>query len=95
MPVEGRSLAPIFRGESRPAAEPLFWEHFGSRAVRQGDWKLVALKDESWELYDLAADRTETRDLAAQHPERVEQLSALWQSWAERARVFPRPKPRP
>jgi len=95
MPVEGRSLAPIFRGESRPAGEPLYWEHFGGRAVRQGDWKLVALKDEPWELYDLATDRTETRDVAAKHPERVEELSALWQSWAERAQVFPRPKPRP
>ncbi len=95
MPIEGRSLMPILRGESRPADEPLFWEHFGSRAVRQGDWKLVALEGQPWELYDLAKDRTETSDLAAKHPERVEELGGLWQGWAERAQVFPQPKPRP
>ncbi len=93
-PVEGRGLAPIFRGENRPDDEPLFWEHFGGRVVRQDHWKLVALKDQRWELYNLAKDRTETRDLAAKHPERGEELSALWQSWAERAQVLPRPKPR-
>ena len=95
IPIQGRSLMPILRGESRPVDEPLFWEHFGSRAVRQGDWKLVALEGQPWELYDLAKDRTETSDLAAKHPERVEELGGLWQSWAERAQVFPQPKPRP
>ena len=70
----------------------LYWEHYGSRAVRQGDWKLVALEDQSWELYNLAEDRTETRNLAQQHPERVGELEALWSAWAKRTLVLPAPE---
>ena len=79
----------------RPAVHHcLHGGNIGGANSRHAHWKLVALKDKPWELYNLAKDRTETRDLAAKHPERVEELSALWQSWAERARVLPRPKPR-
>ena len=44
-----------------------------------------------WELYDLANDRTETRNLAAADPERVRQLAADFEAWAERAGVYPLP----
>ena len=70
----------------------LYWEHFGSRAVRQGDWKLVALEDKPWELYNLAQDRTETQDLAERHPEWVAELEALWSDWAKRTQVLPAPE---
>lgn len=90
-PLEGNSLVPIFRGEERPGHEAIFFEHFGGRAVRRGDWKLVARSGGPWELYHLAADRTETRDLAASHPNKVAELEALWNEWADRANVFPLP----
>ena len=38
--------------------ESLWWLHEGNRAIRVGDWKLVAAKGAPWELYDLAADRS-------------------------------------
>jgi arylsulfatase len=83
LPPEGVSLLPAFRGE---LAEPrlLFFEHEGNRAVRDGDWKLVALQGKPWELYHLETDRVELIDLAARHPERVERLSRAWDQWAER-----------
>ena len=81
-PSDGRSLAPVLRGQTLPA-RTLAWEHEGNRAVRGGDWKLVAEFGKPWELYDLAADRTETRDLAAEHPERVAALTADWRRWAD------------
>ena len=57
-----------------------------------GDWKLVRLgRNGPWELYDLKADRTEQRDLAAAQPERVKELAAKWDAWAERAQVKPYP----
>lgn len=87
-PLEGRSLAPAFAGK-KIDRDAIFWEHEGNRAIRVGDWKLVAKEDMSWELYDLAADRTEQHDLAAAQPERVERLAAKWNEWAKRANVLP------
>ena len=85
-PLEGRSLLPVFQGATRPPA-PLFWEHEGNRAVRVGDWKLVALNNEPWELYNLAEDRTEQRNLAATNRAKVAELSQLWDAWAKRCHV--------
>ncbi|HEX6987220.1 MAG TPA: sulfatase/phosphatase domain-containing protein, partial [Planctomycetaceae bacterium] len=88
-PPEGRSLVPAFRGE-RTDRDALYWEHEGNRAVRVGDWKLVAKGEEGpWELYDIAKDRTEMHDLASEHPEKVMELAAKWQAYAERANVLP------
>ena len=38
--------------ESDHESRTLYFEHQGNRAVRAGDWKLVALDDQPWELYD-------------------------------------------
>ena len=90
-PMEGRSLAPAFAG--RPVErEALFWEHEGNRALRIGDWKLVA-KDTAgpWELYDIAEERTEMRNLAAKQPEKVREMVATWERWAVRTHAVPWP----
>ena len=34
LPLEGKSLCPIFEGKTRAGHEALFWEHEGNRAVR-------------------------------------------------------------
>ena len=90
-PPEGRSLRPWLTGAAPPAdaLRPLFWEHESNRAVRLGRWKLVAMEDRPWELYDLETDRTEQRDLSARHPEKVRELSSLWDAWAARCDVLP------
>jgi arylsulfatase len=82
-PLDGKSLGPIFTSDTREGHDTLFFEHMGGRAVRRGDWKLVALKDEPWRLYHLAEDRTETNDLAAKLPERVQSMSQAWEQWAK------------
>ena len=77
-PLQGKSLLPIFRDESREGHEQLYF-HFGSdRALRQGPWKLVSAKLGKWELYNLDEDRTELNDLSKKHPERVAAMSAEW-----------------
>ncbi len=89
-PPEGRSLAPVFKGGQEPVhREPLFWEHRGNAAVRDGQWKLVLRGDGNgrWELYDMESDRTETRDLAAKHPGRVRVMTAQFEAWVERSQV--------
>ncbi|MFT5130937.1 MAG: arylsulfatase A-like enzyme, partial [Rhodothermales bacterium] len=77
-PLQGKSLLPIFRGETREPHETLYF-HFGSdRALRQGPWKLASAKQGRWELYNMDADRTELNDLAASNPERVQAMSKEW-----------------
>ena len=61
----------------------MFWQHGNCRAVHQGNWKLTGVGT-TWELYDLDTDRTERHDLSRDHPERVQQMSALWDAWAKR-----------
>ncbi len=88
-PMEGISLRPLFVG-GRIVRDALYWEHEGNRAVRMGDWKLVAKgKQGAWELYDISRDRSEQHDLASRHPDVVDRMSRMWQQWAERAKVLP------
>ncbi|WP_437187135.1 arylsulfatase [Planctomicrobium sp. SH668] len=86
---EGVSLRPAFSGEDIGRTQPIFWEHEGNRAVRDGDWKLVAKENGKWELYNIPLDRTESKDLAAEQPERAKELADKWQAYAERANVLP------
>ena len=103
LPLEGASLVPVFENRERDVT--LFFEHEGNAALRRGKWKLVRNftaatsgrgdfdepdRRGAWELYDLDADRTETSDLAAEHPERVAELAAAYEAWAERVGVIPR-----
>jgi len=79
-PLPGRSLAPVLAGDAPVERDFLYFHHGGNRALRVGDWKLVAAgRDGAWELYDLQSDRCETDDLAARRPDKVRELSALWQ----------------
>ena len=48
-PMEGTSLMPILEGDEREPG-PLFWEHEGNRAVRQGRWKLTSRSHITWQL---------------------------------------------
>jgi arylsulfatase A-like enzyme len=77
-PAPGRSLVPAFAADVTVPRDFLWWEHEGNRAVRVGDWKLVALKGGGWELYDLARDRGEQHNLAAAQPGKVRELEAIW-----------------
>ena len=104
IPLEGASLAPSFTNQSLDK-EALYWEHEGNRAIRRGKWKLVSkasnwhsehdqdeiLPMDQWELYDLEKDRTETNNLAGEHPEMVAEMAGMWQEWAVRCGVVPKP----
>jgi arylsulfatase len=80
----GRSLVAAFAKDETIPRESLWWLHEGHRAVRVGDWKLVAAKGDPWELYDLKTDRAEQLDLAAKMPEKVKELERAWQEQADR-----------
>ena len=55
------------------------WYHEGNRALRVGDWKIVAAGAAGeWELYDLATDRAESQNLAAIKQDKLAELVAIW-----------------
>ncbi len=89
-PLEGVSLQPAFNGRPVDRKNPIFWEHEGNRAIRDGKWKAVAKGSAgAWELYDMEADRTELNNLAAQNPPKLKSLIAQWEAYAKRADVLP------
>ena len=78
-PVPGKSLVPLFAKDGTVTHDSIWWLHEGNRALRAGDWKIVAAgKDSPWELYDLTSDRSESKNLAKDMPEKVRELSAIW-----------------
>jgi arylsulfatase A-like enzyme len=76
----GKSLVKAFASDVMIERDSLWWLHEGNRAVRVGDWKLVAAEGEPWELYNLSTDRAEQQNLAAQLPAKVVELEKVWQS---------------
>jgi len=85
-PLEGQSLVPILRGQTRTPPGELCWEWGGNCAVRRGRWKLVwdtLNPQRRWELYDIEVDRTEQNDLAGELPQIVAELSEAYTRWAK------------
>ncbi|HAY79556.1 MAG TPA: arylsulfatase [Planctomycetaceae bacterium] len=76
--LPGRSLVKTFAADADLDRDYLWWRHEGHRAVRQGNWKLVATNQSPWELYDLSKDRSETQNLADQFPAQARALEQVW-----------------
>jgi arylsulfatase len=78
-PPPGNSLVPVFTKDNSVSHDYLWWCHEGNRAIRVGDWKLVAAGAKAaWELYDLKTDRGEAHNLAEKRPEKARELEATW-----------------
>ena len=86
--MEGKSLLPVFAKDQKKE-RTLFWEHEGNRAVRKGDYKLVAMHNTPWELYDMSKDRSELKDLSSAMSRKAEKLRSDWESWAKRVGAKP------
>ncbi len=74
----GKSLAAAFKADVTIERDSLWWLHEGNRAIRVGDWKLVAANGAPWELYDMRTDRAESENLASQMPEQAKALETSW-----------------
>lgn len=82
LPYDGVSFAPTFKGRKVKRGRPIYWEHEGNKAIRDGAWKAVGPLNGKWELYNIEKDRTEMTNLAAKDPERLASMKAQWEEWA-------------
>jgi arylsulfatase len=92
-PFEGVSFVPSFDDpDADTGKETQFYSMLGTRAIWHKGWKAAAVSSaapqawgefarQRWELYDTTNDVTECHDLAAEHPEKLQELIALW--WTE------------
>jgi arylsulfatase A-like enzyme len=93
---DGVNLQPFLTGSARGLPhDALYWRFGGMMAIRRGDWKLVKTREGPFVdvdpsvlsdlseagLYNLAEDIGETRNRAAERPDKVKELSDLWQQW--------------
>ena len=79
--LDGQSIAPVFKKDGTARHEFLYFNHSNNRALRVGDWKLIATGLEGqWELYDLSKDRAEQHNLATAQPERVKTMALMWKT---------------
>jgi len=84
-PFDGKSLLPLLTNATRAHHRDLFWSEGGSTgewAVRSANWKMV-VTPRTTELFDLAGDPGEKNDLAKKHPDKVAELTKLYDAWLE------------
>lgn len=89
--MEGQSLLPLLTENSEKfnRDRALYWEHAGSKAVRDQQWKLVQVHKGPWELYNMDEDRSEIKNVIDEYPDRAEKMQQMYNDWANRAYVNP------
>jgi arylsulfatase len=95
-PVEqmtGTSFVSLLEGKERKESDRVTGiELLGKRAIRSGDWKLVHMPEpygiNDWQLFNVMDDISESRDLSAEYPDKVKELKAHWNEYAEKNNVI-------
>jgi arylsulfatase A-like enzyme len=90
VPMQGKSWVDMLAGRTqspRTSEDWLGWELFGSRAIRQGDWKISWHNEpfgtRDWQLFNLADDLSEQNDLSDKFPEKRKELIVLWDEYVK------------
>ena len=100
-PLPGVSMRYSFDDAGAPTAkETQYYEMLGTRGIWHKGWKAVTehgpvplnlgrFDQDRWQLFHTDEDRSEAHDLAEQHPEKLEELKALWLEEAKKYDVLP------
>jgi arylsulfatase A-like enzyme len=98
-PLSGISMAYTFEADGPTRKQTQYYEMLGTRGIWHQGWKAVAehgpflgrgrFDEDRWQLFHTDEDRSEAHDLADQHPEKVQELIALWHEEARANNVLP------
>ncbi len=91
--LEGSSFLEVLNEGNWERTDSIYWEHEGSRAMRDGEWKLVSEVGEGWELYNMSEDRTELNNLAEKEKDRLLKMQNSYKEWMNRCGVEDWPIP--
>jgi arylsulfatase len=87
-PMQGRSVLGLFEGREESLykeASQVVYELFGQKAFFVGDWKILWMPPPfgtgEWELFNLRQDPAELTDLSGEHPEKLNEMVALWDNY--------------
>ncbi|MGI9442009.1 MAG: arylsulfatase [Rubripirellula sp.] len=83
IPQDGKSLAAAFAGKLEHE-RTLFFDHARGSALRHGNWKIVRERKKPWELYNLKVDPLELVDLTRQQPDKLAELTTIWERESKR-----------
>ncbi len=91
--MTGTSFLSLLEGKRHTAPDRVTGiELLGKRAIRSGDWKLVHMPApygiDDWQLFNVKDDITESRDLSAEYPQKIAELKAHWDAYADRNKVI-------
>ena len=81
-PSDGISLLPVLTGERGPEPRRLFWRYKtnAQRAVRDGDWKYLKIRDNEY-LFNVVEDPRERANLKERQRATFARLTAEWAAW--------------
>jgi arylsulfatase len=100
-PLPGVSMRYSFdAADAATTKETQYYEMLGTRGIWHKGWKAVTehaplpsdqgnFDKDRWQLFHTDEDRSEAHDVAGEHPEKLEELKALWLSEAEKYDVLP------
>lgn len=81
-PLDGISLLPILRGETKLRGNPIGFQSAKQIAWQEDKFKLYSAdQGNTWELYNLLDDPTETLDLSATNPQQLNQMKSNVIQW--------------
>ncbi len=81
-PPDGISLMPVLSGSGGPRPRKLFWRYKVNRqrALRDGDFKYLKIRDNSY-LFNVVDDPRERANLKERRPDFFARLTADWEAW--------------
>lgn len=103
VPMSGTSMAYSFNdADAQGMRETQYFETGGHRAIYHNGWVAASFHgapwilsgslgfdDNDWTLYNIEEDFSQANDLSQAHPEKLEELIALFDQEAEKNNVFP------